>query len=219
MTTLTPQTRAGAEDLARFARRVARFEPEAVVRLLGGGRVVACVAETPFDALAIRATALAEPAPELDVVLEAQTLAARSVGERGEIELPPALPALRWTTSVPPRSGWELVHTLPAVDVVEAVAAGVQEFKSRAPAATEGMDRRAGRSVLEGLAAEIWERDLVAGTPLRLAHAATSYRFLPEEIDQAQGSVEIRHNGPWRRLDAAHGSVAARGSGLALFAL
>ena len=98
MTQLVPEHPGAASDLATFARRVARFEPEAVIRIVAEGTVAGCFAETPFDALALRAIGLAAPL-STDVVVEAGTLAARAVGANGELELPPAVPALRWTTS------------------------------------------------------------------------------------------------------------------------
>lgn len=212
MTVLVPTHPGAAADLATFARRVARFEPEAVVRIVGSGTVVGCFAETPFDALALRAVEVRTPV-EVDLVVEAATLAARAVGAAGELELPPGVPALRWATSLPPRSGWSEVARLPTDDVNARIEAGVEEFKQRAPAAADGKSLRAGRAALEGLATEIWDVELAAGVPLRLAHAGSSYGFLG-----STGDVVLRQAGTWWRLDASHGSVVAR-SGLALFAL
>lgn len=211
MTQLVPRHPAAAADLATFARRVARFEPEAVIRIVADGLVAGCFAGTPFDALALRAVALAEPL-SADVVVEAGTLAARAVGAKGELELPPAVPALRWTSSLPPRSGWTEVARLAGSEVADRVATGVAEFRRRGPEATTGRALREGRTALENLAGEVWDRELAAGVPLRLAHAADSYGFL------GAGDVVLRVVGPWQRLDAPHGSVIAR-SGLALFAL
>jgi hypothetical protein len=211
MTLLKPQHPGAAADLATFARRVARFEPEAVIRIVAEGMVAGCFAETPFDALALRAVALAAPL-NVDVVVEAGTLAARAVGVDGELELPPAVPALRWTSSLPPRSGWTEVSRLGGPTVAGQLAAGVEEFRRRAPDVSTGLALREGRAALDALAAEIWARELAAGIPLRLAHAADSYGFLGE------GDVVLRSLGQWWRLDAPHGSVVAR-SGLALFAL
>jgi hypothetical protein len=211
MTLLVPEHAGAASDLATFARRVARFEPEAVIRIVAEGRVAGCFAETPFDALALRAIALAAPL-SADIVVEAGTLAARAVGTNGELELPPAVPALRWTSSLPPRSGWTELARMAGSDVARQVADGVDEFRRRSPETTSGLALREGRAAMEALAADIWARELVAGVPLRLAHAAESYGFL------GGGNVMLRATGPWRRLDAPHGSVVAR-SGLALFAL
>ncbi|HSI93384.1 MAG TPA: hypothetical protein VK925_07770 [Jiangellaceae bacterium] len=211
MTTLVPQHAGAAADLATFARRVARYEADAVIRIVADGTVAGCFAETPFDALALRAVALADPV-SVDVVVEAVTLAARAVGDRGELELPPPVPALRWASSLPPRSGWTELARLPGLEVAARVGSGVDEFQRQAPAATEGLALREGRAVLEKLAAEIWERELAAGIPLRLAHAAESYGFLGD------GEVVLRSVGQWWRLDAPGGAVLAR-TGLALFAL
>ena len=211
MTLLVPQHPAAAADLATFARRVARFEADAVIRIVADGTVAGCFAETPFDALALRAVALAEPLTA-DLVVEAGTLAARAVGANGEVELPPALPALRWTSSLPPRSGWTELARLAGSEVAARVASGVEEFRQRGPEVTADQALREGRASLEALAAEIWDRELAAGIPLRLAHAADSYGFLGD------GDVVLRGVGPWWRLDASHGSVLAR-RGLALFAL
>lgn len=211
MTRLLPEHTGAAADLATFARRVARFEPEAVIRIVADDLVAGCFAETPFDALALRAVALAAPV-SADVVVEAGTLAARAVGANGELELPPAVPALRWTSSLPPRSGWTELSRLDGSDVARQVAAGVEEFRRRGPDVTAGLALREGRAALEALAADIWTRELAAGIPLRLAHAAESYGFLGD------GDVVLRSVGQWWRLDAPHGSVVAR-SGLALFAL
>lgn len=211
MTTLVPRDAGAAADLALFATRVARYEAEAVIRVVADGTVAAFFAETPFDALVVRALALAEPVT-LDEVLEAGTLAARAVGERAEVELPPPVPALRWTSSLPPRSGWTELARLSGSDVRARIEAGIEEFRRRAPELTEGSSRREGRTVLENLADEIWDRELAGGVPLRLAHAAESYGFLGE------GDVVLRGTGPWWRLDGPYGSVIAR-SGLSLFAL
>lgn len=212
MTVLVPAQPGAAADLATFAQRVARFEPEAVARIVAAGTVAGCFAETPFDALALRAVALTDPV-EVDVVVEASTLAARAVGAKGELELPPALPALRWTTSLPPRSGWSELGRLPLADVVARVEDGIAEFQRRAPEEAGGQDLRAGRAAMEGLAAQVWDRELAHDVPLRLAHAASSYRFL-----SGAGDVVLRKAGSWQRLDAPNGTVLAK-SGLALFAL
>src|SRR5690625_5141750 len=212
MTTLQPLHPSVASDLGVFAQRVVRYDHDAVIRILGGDAVVGFFAETSFDALVLRAVALAEPL-EADVVVEAGTLAARAVGADGSLELPAALPALRWTTSMPPRSGWTEAARLPVDDVIVRVDAGVEEFKARAPAVADGLSLRDGRAALERLAAEIWDVELAGEVPLRLAHAASSYGFLVGE-----GEVVLRTSGSWWRLDAPHGAVLARG-GLALFAL
>lgn len=219
MTVLTPAQQGAGTDLATFAQRVTKFEPEAVMRIVVVGRVAGCFAETPFDVLALRAVELAETPDdtEVDVVVEAATLAARAVGARGELELPVAVSPLRWTSSLPPRTGFTENARLPLADVASRVDSSIAEFKHRAPEVTEGLALREGRAALEKLAAELWDDELAAGVPLRLAHAAQSYGFLSSDVGGA-GDVVLRTAGSWHRLDAPNGTIVAR-SGLALFAL
>jgi hypothetical protein len=216
MTTLIPARKGAATDLAIFAQRVAKFDPEAVMRIVAAGRVAGCFAETPFEVLALRAVELAEPVgegAETDVVVEAANLAAKAVGARGELELPVGVSPLRWTSSLPPRAGFDERARLPLADVAQRVERSIAEFKHRAPDVTGGLALREGRTALEGLAAELWDDELAAGVPLRLAHAAHSYGFLA-----GQGEVVLREVGRWQRLDAPNGIIVAR-QGLTLFAM
>ncbi len=192
-----------ARDLSTYARRVARFDAAAVVRVVARGRVAGFFAETPFEALALRSAVLAEPA-DLDEVVEAGTLAARSARAAAELELPPPVPALRWTAGLPPSAGWEEVARLSAGEVSDRVAEGVSEFRARAAAGTGAPPPRA---ALESLAADVWARELAGGMPVRLAHAADSYGFLG---DPPSGDVVLRAAGAWQRLDAPYGSVLGR---------
>lgn len=194
---------AAATDLGTYARRIARHDAEAVLRVVAGEGTAAFFAQTPFQAVAARAVALREPVrPELDVVLEAATLAARAAGGGDPLELPPPVPALRWTAGLPPRSGWRETARLPSDRVSQAVGDGVAEFRRRA--VEVGAGRPGAGAVLESLAADVWSRELAGGVPVRLAHAADSYGFL------GGGDVVLRAAGPWHRLDAAYGSVFAR---------
>lgn len=204
MTVLVPERPGASADLATFAKRVAKYDAEAVVRVVSAGSVAGCFAETPFDVLALRAVKLARPI-EIDVVVEAANLAARAVGARGELELPAEVPPLRWAASLPPRSGFRVVGRLPLDVVNHRVESSIAEFKHRASGVTEGTALREGRAALEGLAAELWDDELAAGIPVRLAHAASSYGFL-----SGDGDVELRLAGPWRRLDAPNGTIVGR---------
>jgi hypothetical protein len=190
-------------DVSTYARRVSRFDADAVVRVVARGVVAGFFAETPFDALALRAAVLAEPA-DLDEVVEAGTLAARLAGAGVELELPPPVPALRWTAGLPPSAGWAEVARLAAGEVADRVAEGVSEFRDRAAGAGGSPPSRA---ALESLAADVWARELAGGVPVRLAHAAEAYGFLG---DPPSGDVVLRAAGAWQRLDASYGSVLGR---------
>jgi hypothetical protein len=193
-----------ARDLAVFAERAARHDPGAPVRLVGVGTTVAAFVTTPFECLGLRATRLREPA-DLDVLVEAVGLGARARTARdGVLTLPPRLPDLQWTSPLPPRSGWTAVATLSARQVAAQVRADTDEFRRRAGAVDPG---RGSSAAMEGLALELWGRNVVADTPARLLHAADYLGFVPEQ----PGSVAtIRSVGPWRRLDTDLGVTAVR---------
>jgi hypothetical protein len=76
---------------------------------------------------------------------------------------------------------------------------------------------KAPRVQLDAVAAEVWGRPVVAGIPLRLAHAAELTGLLGRA-----GEVTAYTSGTWQRLGCPGGSVAARkgsGGALDLFAL
>ena len=64
------------------------------------------------------------------------------------------------------------------------------------------------RAVLDRIAAEIWSRPVVAGLPLRAAHAAQSLGFL------SPGDAVLAYEAAgWLRLDGTYGAVAVRRDG------
>lgn len=198
-----------ARDVAVLADRACRHDPTAVVRLVADGTVLAAFVATPFDCLGMRASRLAEPVDHVDVVVEAVGLAARArtAGERGDVVLPPPVPPLRWSTGLPPRSGWQAAASLRLDEVVGAVATGTAEFRTRAQALPPG---RASSAALEAVANDIWGRMLAADHPTRLAHAADYLGFLDPSGPREQAGVTLLTSGPWRRLDAPGGSTLMR---------
>jgi len=193
-----------AHDLALFAERAARHDPGTPVRLVAAGSVLAAFVTTPFECLGLRVSRLAEHV-DVDMVVEAVGLAARARGAvDGWLSLPPRLPDMQWTSPLPPRSGWSQVATVSAEQVTDRVRADTDEFKQRAGQVDPG---RGSNAALEGLAAELWARTVVADAPARLLHAADYLGFLPEQDD---GVVTLRSVGTWRRLDTDLGVTAAR---------
>ncbi len=200
-----------AADIGTFAARINRDDADAVVRVVTHGTALACFAHSSFDVLVMRALRLAAVA-EVDEVVEAGTLAARASASRdGRVELPPPVPALRWTGALPPLSGWQPTATMPVAEARRVVADGVAEFRRRVDGVPDG-DRT--RAVLESIAADIWDRE-VSGVAVRLLHAAESYSFLGGEGEG--GDVRVLEAGRWRRVDAPYGVAMARtGSALDL---
>jgi hypothetical protein len=191
-------------DLAVLAERSARHDASAPLRLVADGHLLATFVATPFDALAVRVTRLAEPG-HCDVVVEAVGLAARARAAReGTLLIPPRLPDVLWTTPLPPRSGWTPLNPLTVAAVRARLAADTEEFQSCAAAVPPG---RARSAALEAIAAELWARPLVGDVPGRLAHAADYLGFLPDDPSDV---IIVRRAGPWRRLDARHGATMAR---------
>ncbi|WP_194927712.1 hypothetical protein [Catenulispora pinisilvae] len=146
---------------------------------------------------------------DIDITVSAGDLL-HAIADDGSLALPrPLAGATAWTGFLPPRVGWQAVGELPVAEVETAALAGIAEFKERAEAIP---DRERTRASVDGLAAEIWDRPLSFGLPVRAAHAARAMAFL----GQAQSaSAVVRSAGRWLRLDAPFGTVVVRtGTGL-----
>jgi hypothetical protein len=205
-----------ADDFAVLAERAARHDATCPVRLVAADGVLAAFVPTPFDCLGMRAARLRISAG-LDVVVEAVGLAALARVAGADLQVPLALPALRWTLPSPPRTGWSVAGTLTVADLAARVAADTEEFRHRAAAVPPGRNASAAVAAIAG---ELWARPLAADHAARLAHAASYLGFLPDH-DAADpvgarpggdGPVTLRTAGPWRRLDTPLGVTLARAS-------
>ena len=146
---------------------------------------------------------------DLDITVSAGDLL-HAIADDGSLSLPrPLAGATSWTGFLPPRVGWQTVGELPVAEVETAALAGIAEFKERAEAIA---DQERTRAAVDRIAAEIWDRPLTFGLPVRAAHAARAMAFL----GQAQSaSAVVRSAGRWLRLDAPFGTIVLRtGSGL-----
>ncbi|MGK4580769.1 hypothetical protein [Kitasatospora sp. HPMI-4] len=218
-----------AADLAAFLERLLRFDRAAAVRLqavrsAGSGQpgaasgVLAVFGRLPLGssgALAIRTARLAELGEPADLTVSAGQLL-ESVDEQADtVLLPAAVTGPAWAGLLPPRTGWQLLAEPPALQVFPELMAAVREFKERSEAVPE---HHRTRTVLDGLADEIWSRPLTAAPelPLRAAHAAYVMGFLRPAVP-----LTVHRAGAWLRLSAPAGSVAVRtaaapGAGLGL---
>jgi hypothetical protein len=208
-----------AADLGGYLTRLLRFDKAAAVRVVASGPAVGVYGRPPFDVLTLRTVALepegagsessGEGAAEVDITVSAGDLL-HAIADDGSLALPrPLAGATAWTGFLPPRTGWQTVGELPVAEVETAALAGIAEFKARAEAIA---DRERTRAAVDGIAAEIWDRPLTFGLPVRAAHAARAMAFL----GQAQSeSAVVRSAGRWLRLDAPFGTIVLRtGSGL-----
>jgi hypothetical protein len=222
-----------AEDLGSYLTRLLRFDKAAAVRVVATGTAVGVYGQPPFDVLTLRTLALAEVGAtddiggtgagpqEVDITVSAGDLL-HAIAPDGALPLPrPLAGATAWTGFLPPRTGWQPVGEVPVADVEAAARAGIAAFKERAEAIP---DRERTRAAIDRVAAEIWDRPLANGLPVRAAHAARAMAFLgsagpvdPESTAPATltPTATVRSAGRWLRLDAPYGTVVLRtGSGL-----
>ena len=210
-----------AADLGGYLTRLLRFDKAAAVRLVVSGSAAGVYGNPPFDVLTLRTVALATAKPEaggagesgpavsLDITVSAGDLL-HAIADDGSLALPrPLAGATAWTGFLPPRAGWQTVGELPVAEVDTAALAGIAEFKARAEAIP---DQERTRAAVDRIAAEVWDRPLTFGLPVRAAHAARAMAFLGPV---SSASVAVRSAGRWLRLDAPFGTVVLRtGSGL-----
>ncbi len=202
----------GADEsagLLAYLDRLLRLDGRAAVRLQARGTVLGVWAFPPLDVVALRPVALAGPV-ELDATVSAQRLV-ESVSLDNTVELPPPVPGPAAAGLLPPRTGWERLAVVPAGAVDDAVRVAVEGFGRRVEQLAEA-DRV--RPALEGIAAELWGAPVVAGVPLRAAHAAVRLGLLGRD-----GEVSAYKAGPWQRLACPGGSVALRRDGAGIAAL
>jgi len=200
--------------LRRYLQRLLELDRAAAVRLQANGGVLGVWGGPPLGVWTLRPVALAGPV-RVDATVSAQRLL-DGLDAGGDVSVPPSVPGLVWAGLLPPRSGWELVAEVPAGVVVDAVRVGVEAFRRRVDPVAPPLRSP---EFLESVAADVWERPVVGGAPLRAAHAADLVGLLGPD-----GEVAAYRSGPWWRIRCAGGSVLGRAgdrprAGLDLFAL
>jgi hypothetical protein len=211
VTVTDPRERAG---LVAYLTRLVRLDDRGSARLQARGSVLGVWGGPPLDVVTLRPVALGEePHAPLDLTVSVQRLLERvqEAEPDGAVTLPPTVPGPAWAGLLPPHGGWAVVATVPSASVRDAVRVGVDAFRRRLDLLAEA-DRT--QPALQALALEIWSRPVVAGVPLRAAHAAELTGLLSTE-----GDAVVHASGPWLRLACPGGSVAVRrdgGAGLAL---
>ena len=182
---------ASLDDLRTYAARARRLDPEAAVRLLAAGPVLAAyVGVLPGRGvtgsgatLGLRVFGLAEPT-EVDVTVPAAAILdrlARDGSDPGEagLPIPPMSVFVPWAGITPPRSGWDPYAAFPGTGL----AAQVEALRSR-----------------------VWAQPLGSSpAPAGLAFAAYGLGFV-----HPQESVTLLRAGRWWRLTAPGGHALAR---------
>ena len=197
--------------LAAYLDRLLGLDSRAAVRLQARGKVLGVWSGPPFDVVALRPVALDE-ATDLDVTVSARRLHDRLSEATGGtlLDVPPPVPGPSWVGLLPPRSGWQERGRTTVGQVRAAVDQAVHFFRAR----TQGLTDRA---QLEAVAADVWQRAVLAEVPVRAAHAAVSLGLL----GPSDGEVVAWAHESWLRLSCPGGSVALRRTAAApdLFAL
>jgi hypothetical protein len=205
------------KDFATYVGRAARVDDGGAARLVAHGDVAAVFVSPVHGGggptvLGLRVLRLAVPADVDTTVLLAslsdrfaRIVAGGLVGPDAPVRvpLPPAEATdVPWAGVTPPRSGWEVLGTVPQPVLREAARSGIEEV---AAGAGEG----SGAQAVARLRGLIWGRDVpgVPGLPAGAAFAADALGFLA-----GNEPVALHRTGAWRRLTSRHGHVLARTS-------
>ncbi|MFJ8046300.1 hypothetical protein ACIRBX_37905 [Kitasatospora sp. NPDC096147] len=211
-----------AAGLTAFLARLLRYDRAAAVRLqavrAGQGVVLAVFGRLPLGGtgvLAVRSLRLGGEAAEFDRTVSAGQLLDGVDEQSGSFALPAAVTGPAWAGLLPPRTGWQRITEPAAGEVMPELTRAIGEFKQRS---AEVPEHHRTRTVLDGLADEIWSRPLTATPelPLRAVHASYVVGFLSPGAPLA-----VHRSGNWLRLSTPAGSVALRaaaapGAGLGL---
>jgi hypothetical protein len=185
------------QGLVQYLERLVSLDSRAAVRLQAGGPALGVWSGPPFEVVALRPVALAEPV-QLDATVSAQRLLERARNGLA-VEIPASVSGPTWTGLLPPRSGWEERVRSDVGNVRAAVEMAKHFFRERADGVTD-------RTALERIAHDVWERTCLAEVPVRAAHAAESLGLM----GPGDGVAVAYSTETWTRLAVPGGSVAAR---------
>ncbi len=208
---------APAVDLATYLGRARRLDPEAVTKLQSNP----ASASAPDGSLAVFTAALAGGSGptvlglrvlplaqniQLDASFSVAALLDRLArwpdGQPVTLALPPAAPPVgtSWLGVLPPRTGWQLIGTIPDATVAAAAASGIAEVAAH-------VNPAAGPAAVAGVRAQVWGRDLGPDLPIPAgaAFGADALGFLA-----ADQPIAWYRSGPWHRLTTARGHILTR---------
>jgi hypothetical protein len=204
--------------LRGYLSRLVGLDGRACVRLQASGQVLGVWGGPPLDVVTLRPVALLEETDLTDVTVSAARLLegfasdSAAAADKRVVAVPAPVQGPAWAGLLPPRSGWEVLATVSAGAVHDAVRVGVDAFQRRVEL-VDPADRTP--AYLDAVAGQVWGRPVVAGVPLRVAHAAELTGLLGRD-----GEATAYASGAWVRLGCPGGSVATRGAPtLDLFAL
>lgn len=210
MTTIPFEDTLALADLQRYATLARAIDPDAAIRLVASGGVLAAyVCVLPGrgltgqgTVLGLRTFAMASPT-QVDVVVPVAAILDRIAHlaaqhhEGADLPVPPMSVFLPWAAMSPPQTGW----TREGDYSPEVLLAHAREGITTLGAAGTGLAAQ-----VDALRARVWGEPLPDSTaPRGLAFAAYSLRFLaPTE------PATLYRAGSWWRLRTAGGHVLAR---------
>ena len=206
MAVLIPASAEDRSDAAAFAGRVARWSPDAPVRLVAGSGSVGLWAGTPFEVLATRSV-LGRMHPDTATVRATDLLAGLAVSTAADVD-PGRDLAGQWRWQLPPSDGWTQVADVPAVRIADLVRSGAETARAAANA-----PRQAHRSapvpagLLDSPALTLAEDGPEVRVPMRMLFALSGMGFAGDGPDEP---VRVRATRSWLRLDARYGAVIRR---------
>lgn len=208
------------EDLGAFVARVARMDPQALVRLRNSpsrpprpdaaGNAPAGTthqarlqvwATTPFDALVTRSVAGRIDPPDC-TVHAANLLPGIAVARSSDIDPGPVVDPL-WRTQLPPLAGWSLVDTVPATVIGDLIDVG-------GTSARENVSPAGGTSssLLDQQVLTVEGAGYTVAVPMRCLFALSGMGFAGTGEDTSD--VRVFATDAWLRLDARFGAVVRR---------
>lgn len=198
-------------DLDTFIDRAGSIDNDAV-RLKSDGDVLTAwvqvlsprgLSDTTPTVLGMRGFALATPS-QLDIVVPIESLRARLAHPESSdggtvVNLPAAVPSIRWTVTLPPRDGWEITGKVNGSDLEKVARDGIKEVQKNIP--TEAEER-----VVRSVRSQVWGSNISKkiGLPAGVAFAAVTLGFLTDKTLP----VSIRE--PWIRVSSGAGDVIAK---------
>lgn len=206
-------------DLRTFVTRAKAID-DGAIRLQAAGTVLAayvCIlrprilGESTPTILGLRTMGLAESSA-VDVTVPLASVLdrlARAGEHDAELPVPPSTVTESWAGVGAPRSGWELVDTVPDAELRRAAEAGIAEVAGIVP-------DKPGAAIVNNARAAVWGRELEGrhGLPAGAAFAALALGFLGGD-GPAGGEQKLYRAGRWFRLSGSRGHVLARtGAGL-----